>query len=68
MSSKESALLALMQEEGYTMGIINLTLHVLDDEKEALDEMILYIDDNHPNEDDFIDHLAEVCADMGIEM
>ena len=67
MTNKESALLQLMQDEGYTLGTTNLTLHLLGDKKEALDELILFISDEHPNEEDFIGRLSEVCEKVGIE-
>lgn len=60
MTSKESVLLQLMQEEGYSVGTINITLHMLGGDKVKLDEMILLIDDEHPKEDLFIERLAEV--------
>ena len=56
-----------MQDEGYTLGTTNLTLHLLGDKKEALDELILFISDEHPNEEDFIEQLSEVCEKVGIE-
>lgn len=67
MTNKESVLLQLMQEEGYTIGTTNLTLHLLGDSKEALDELILFISDEHPNEEDFIERLSEVCEKEGID-
>ncbi len=67
MTSKESALQQLMQDEGYTLGTTNLTLHLLGDKKEALDELILFISDEHPNEEDFIEQLSEVCEKVEIE-
>lgn len=61
MTSKESALLALMQEQGYSLGIISVSLHFLATSREAIDDMILFIDDYHPTEEEVSEHLAELC-------
>ncbi len=67
MTSKELALSAMMEERGYSNGLITTALFVLSQSREALDEMILFIDDNNPSEEDFVEHLAEICHNADIK-
>lgn len=60
ITSKESTLLGVMQDMGYSIGLINTTLHLVCYSKEAMDEMLLYILDNHPGEEEVMEYLAEV--------
>ena len=59
MNSKESALYALMEEEGYSHGLILTTLHAVGWSKEALDDLIILIMDNHPSEDEIVRKISE---------
>lgn len=67
MTSKELALCAMMEECGYSNGLITTALFVLAQSCEALDEMILFIDDNNPSEEEFVEHLAEICHNADIK-
>ena len=67
MTSKELALSAMMEERGYSNGLITIALFVLSQSREALDEMIFFIDDTNPSEEDFVEHLAEICNNADIE-
>ena len=67
MTSKELALSAMMEERGYSNGLITIALFVLSQSREALDEMIFFIDDTNPSEEDFVEHLAEICYNADIE-
>ena len=67
MTSKELALSAMMEEHGYSNGLITMALFVLSQSHDALDEMIFFIDDTNPSEEDFVEHLAEICHNANIE-
>ena len=67
MTGKELALSAMMEEHGYSNGLITTALFVLAQSREALDEMILFIDDNNPSEEEFVEHLAEICRNADIK-
>lgn len=67
MTSKELALSAMMEERGYSNGLITIALFVLSQSREALDEMIFFIDDTNPSEEDFVEHLTEICHNADIE-
>lgn len=67
MTSKELALSAMMEEYGYSNGLITTALFVLSQSREALDEMILFIDDNNSSEEEVAEHLAEICHNADIE-
>ena len=59
MTTKENALFALMEAEGYSLGLIQTTLHAIGWSKEALDDVIVFIEDNHPTEDEIIGKISE---------
>ena len=59
MTSKENALYALMEGEGYSRGLILTTLHAVGWSKEALDELIIFIEDHHPTEEEIIAKISE---------
>lgn len=62
MSSNESALLALMQDLGYSHGMIVTAMRILSQSKPALDEVLLYLYDEKPSEDEFVRYIATICA------
>lgn len=59
MSTKEQALYAIMENEGYSRGLIHTTLHAVGWSKEALDDLMIYIEDHHPTEEQIISKISE---------
>ena len=59
MNTKENALIALMQDQGYSLGLIQTTLHAIGWSKEALDDLIIFIEDYRPTEDEIIKKISE---------
>lgn len=64
MTAKEQALYALMEGQGYSYGLMQTAIHLLGQFKEALDEMIIFIEDNHPTEEAFIRRMASLCENQ----
>ena len=62
MTSKESALLTQMQDLGYSNGMIVTAMRILSQSKAAQDDALLYLYDEHPSEDEFIEYVACLCA------
>ena len=62
MTSKESALLAQMQDLGYSNGMIVTAMRILVQSKAAQDDALLYLYDEQPSESQFIDYVASLCA------
>lgn len=62
MTSKESALLTQMQDLGYSNGMIVIAMRILSQSKAAQDDALLYLYDEHPSEDEFIEYVAGLCA------
>lgn len=50
-----------MEEQGYSYGLMQTAIHLLGQSKEALDEMIILIEDGHPTEEEFIRRMASLC-------
>lgn len=61
MTSKEQALYAIMEEQGYSHGLCVTALRILSQSKAAMDDAMIYIDDTHPSEDELVHYLAEIC-------
>lgn len=61
MTAKEQALYALIEREGYSYGLMHTAIYLLGQSREALDEMIVYIDDCHPSEEEFVSRMAAMC-------
>lgn len=61
MATNEQALLAEMQAMGYTYGLCVTALHILSQSKQAVNDMLAYIYDEHPTEEEFIEKLARIC-------
>ena len=59
MTTKEQALYALMENEGYSLGLIHTALHAVGWSKEALDDLIIFIEDHHPTEEQIIAKTSE---------
>ena len=60
MSPKQKALYSLMEDLGYSHACITATIMLLRDNRYALDDMILFIEDEQPTEDEIIDKTAEL--------
>ena len=60
MSPKQKALYGLMEDLGYSHACITATIMLLRDDRYALDDMILFIEDEQPTEDQIIEKTAEL--------
>ena len=60
MSPKQKALYALMEDHWYSHACITATVMLLRDDRYALDDMILFIEDEQPTEDQIIEKTAEL--------
>ena len=60
MSPKQKALYSLMEDLGYSHACITATIMLLRDNRYALDDMILFIEDDQPTEDEIIDKTAKL--------
>lgn len=49
-----------MEDQGYSHACIMATIMLLRDNRYALDDMILFIEDEQPTEDEIIDKTAEL--------
>ena len=61
MTSNEQALLAQMQELGYSHGLCCTALQILSQDRLAVSEMLAYLYDERPSQDEFIEKIAEMC-------
>ena len=61
LSANEKALYAMMEAEGYSHGLCITALRILGTDSQALRDMMLYLDDYHPSESEFIAKMAEIC-------
>ena len=57
MNSKQMALYSMMEERGYSQACITTTIMML--RQDRIDDMILYIDDEHPTEEQITNRIAE---------
>lgn len=60
MHTKQQTLYALMENNFYSIGIIQTTLSLLSHSNELLDEMIIYIEDYHPTEEQIIEKTTDL--------
>lgn len=60
MSPKQKALYSLMEDLGYSHACITATIMLLRDNRYALDDMILFIEDEQPTEDEIIYKTAKL--------
>lgn len=65
MTTNEQALFSLMQDLGYSHGLCLTALHILSQDKLAVSDMLAYIYDKRPSEDDFINEMARICETNG---
>ena len=61
MTANEQALLAQMQDLGYSHGLCITALQILSQDKLAVSDMLAFIYDEQPSEEDFIKEMARMC-------
>lgn len=61
MTGNEQALLAQMQDLGYSHGICVTAIQILSQSKQAVSDMLAYIYDEQPSEEEFIVEIAGIC-------
>lgn len=61
MTANEQALFAAMQDLGYSHGLCIVALHVLAQSKQAVSDMLAFVSEEHPSEDEFIRTMAQIC-------
>ena len=66
MTSNEQALLAQMQDMGYSHGLCMTALQILSQSKQAVSDMLAYIYDEQPTEQEFISEIARNCDANGL--
>ena len=66
MTSNEQALLAQMQDMGYSHGLCMTALQILSQSKQAVSDMLAYINDEQPTEQEFISEIARICDANGL--
>lgn len=66
MTSNEQALLAQMQDMGYSHGLCMTALQILSQSKQAVGDMLAYIYDEQPTEEAFIAEIARICDTNGL--
>lgn len=66
MTGNEQALLAQMQDLGYSHGLCVTALQILSQSKQAVRDMLAYIYDEQPSEEEFIAEIARICDLNGL--
>lgn len=66
MTNNEQALLAQMQDMGYSHGLCITALQILSQSKQAVSEMLAFIYDEQPTEQEFIAEIARICDANGL--
>ena len=66
MTYNEQALLAQMQNMGYSHGLCITALQILSQSKQAVSEMLAYIYEEQPTEQEFIAEIARICDANGL--
>ena len=61
MTGNEQALLAQMQDLGYSDGLCVTAIQILSQSKQAVSDMLAYIYDEQPSEEEFIAEIARIC-------
>ena len=61
MTANEQALLAQTQDLGYSHGLCITALQILSQDKLAVSDMLAFIYDEQPSEEDFIKKMARMC-------
>lgn len=67
LSANEQALWAQMQDLGYSHGLCLTALHILSQDKRAVSDMLAFIHEEQPSEDDFIKEMARICDTSWID-
>ena len=62
MTTKEQALYNLLQDEGYSYGAMMTAMQILSQSREAMDDVIAYVYDEHPSEKELVEHIAQICS------
>ena len=60
MTGNEQALLAQMQDQGYSHGLCVTAIQILSQSKQAVSDMLAYIYDEQPSEEEFIVEIARI--------
>lgn len=66
MTGNEQALMAQMQDLGYSHGLCVTALQILSQSKQAVSDMLAYIYDEQPSEEQFIAEIAKICDLNGL--
>lgn len=66
MTGNEQALLAQMQDLGYSHGLCVTAIQILSQSKQAVSDMLAYIYDEQPSEEEFIAEIAKICESNGL--
>lgn len=66
MTNNKQALLAQMQNMGYSHGLCITALQILSQSKQAVSEMLAFIYDEQPTEQEFIAEIARICDANGL--
>lgn len=66
MTGNEQALLAQMQDLGYSHGLCVTAIQILSQSKQAVSDMLAYIYDEKPSEEEFIAEIARMCESNGL--
>ena len=67
MTRNEQALLAQMEDLGYSHGLCITALRILSQSKQAVSDMLAYIYDEQPSEEEFIAEIARICELNGLQ-
>lgn len=65
MTINENALFAEMQNLGYSHGLCITALHILSKSKLAVSDMLAFIYDEKPSEEEFVQEMARICESNG---
>lgn len=66
MTHNELALLAQMQDLGYSHGLCVTALQIISQSKQTVSDMLAYLYDERPAEEQFIAEIARICKLYGL--
>lgn len=66
MTGNEQALLAQIQDLGYSHGLCVTAIQILSQSKQAVSDMLAYIYDEQPSEEEFMAEIARICELNGL--
>lgn len=66
MTGNEQALLAQMQDLGYSHGLCVTALQILSQSRQAVSDMLCYLYEEQPSEKEFIGRIADICEEYNI--